>query len=281
MSTATIQKIHSIVKHPNADSLSVAKVLGWQVVFNHTQHQYQEGELVVYVEMDSVLPDKPEYEFLRKSNFRIKAVCLRGVESAGIVFPIKEILPEADYVFGQDVSDIIGAKHYEKPIPVEMAGEVFGGLPGFVVMTDEKNIRSFPEVLSDAGGIRGNEYYITRKDDGTSATYFFNNGEFGVCSRRLHLKPSDTNLYWRLAQKYNVEKFLREYFVGQNVAIQAEIVGPSINSNHLGLSEVELHTFNVWFIDERTYGTYFTVRDFCNESNIPMVTLLDMGDKFN
>ena len=281
MSVATIQKIYNITKHVNADSLSVARVLGWQVVFNHTQHQYQEGDLVVYVEMDSILPNKPEFEFLQKVNYRIKAVTLRGVESAGIVFPVEEILPKATYVLGQDVSEIIGAKHYEKPIPVEMQGEVFGGLPGFLMMTDEKNIRSFPEVLTDPDGLRGKEYYITRKDDGTSATYFWNNGEFGVCSRKLHLKPSDTNLYWRLARKYEVEKFLREYFMGQNVAIQAEIVGPSINENRLGLSELELHTFNVWFIDERTYGTYFTVRDFCNETNIPMVTLLEMGDKFN
>lgn len=283
MSTASIQKIHSIIKHPNADSLSVGKVLGWQVVFNHTQRQYQDGESVVFVEMDSVMPDHPEFEFLRNKNFRIKAVTLRGVESAGIVFPL-EILTKFGYDLsgpiydGLDVTDIIGAKHYEKPIPVEMAGEVFGGLPAIVEMTDEKNLRSFPDTLTQ---LRGSEYYITRKDDGTSATYFWENGEFGVCSRKLHLKPNATNLYWRLAEKYQIEKHLKEYFRGQRVAVQGEIVGPGVQDNHLGLTDIELHIFNVWFIQERTYGTYYTVRDFCNETNIPMVTLLDMGDKFN
>ena len=283
MPVATIQKIHSIIKHPNADSLSVGKVLGWQVVFNHTQHQYQDGENVIYVEMDSVMPEHPEFEFLRSKNFRIKAVTLRGVESAGIVFPL-EILTKFGYDLkgpiydNMDVTEIIGAKHYEKPLPVEMAGEAFGGLPSIIVMTDEKNIRSFPDVLTQ---LRNREYYITRKDDGTSSTYFLNNGEFGVCSRKIHLKPSSTNLYWRLAEKYQIEKHLKEYFRGQNVAIQCEIVGPRINDNHLGLTDVELHLFNVWFINERTYGVYHTNRDFCNESGIPMVTLLDMGDRFN
>ena len=283
MSTATIQKIHSIIKHPNADSLSIGKVLGWQVVFNHIQHRYQEGESVVYVEMDSVLPDHPEFEFLRTKNFRIKAVTLRGVESAGIVFPL-EILTKFNYDLrgpiydGLDVTDIIGAKHYEKPIPIEMSGEVFGGLPAIIPMTDEKNIRSFPNALES---LQGQPYYITRKDDGTSATYFLNNGEFGVCSRKLHLKPSPTNLYWRLAEKYQIEKCLRDHFLGDNVALQGEIVGPGVQDNHLGLTEVELHLFNIWSINGRTYAPYQVLKGFSQHRNIPIVTQLESGQTFN
>ena len=283
MSTVSIQKINNIVKHPNADSLSVAKVLGWQVVFNHTQHQYNEGDWVVYVEIDSILPDKPAFEFLRKLNFRIKAVTLRGVESAGIIFPIS-LLEECGYDLhgsfyeGMDVTDIIGASHYTKPVPVEMAGEAFGGLPGYLKMTDEKNIRSFPDTITE---LIGHPYYITRKDDGTSASYFLLKGEFGACSRNVHLKPSTTNLFWRLAEKYQIERHMREFFKDRDVAVQGEIVGPSINDNHLGLKESELHIFNVWFINERVYGDFSCLVDFTTTTKIPMVDVLQIGNSFN
>jgi len=297
MSTASIQKIYNIQKHPNADSLSVAKVLGWQVVFNHTQHTYKENDLVVYVEIDSLLPDKPEFEFLRKLNFRIKAVTLRGVESAGIIFPLTilgtPVLHPMTFEavgfnqnkdealkfegLGQDVSECIGASHYTKPVPVEMAGEAYGGLPGFLKMTDEKNLRSFPDTIK---ALKEQPYYITRKDDGTSATYFINNGEFGVCSRNVHLKPSITNLFWRLAEKYQIEKALREFFPNRDVAIQGEIVGPNINGNHLGLKEAELHIFNVWYINERMYGNMDCLLDFSIATKIPLVETLELGTAF-
>jgi hypothetical protein len=66
--------------------------------------EYQPGDKVVYREIDSLLPERPEFEFLRASSFkpdqtdatgeeilpagfRIKTVKLRGQVSQGICFP--------------------------------------------------------------------------------------------------------------------------------------------------------------------------------------------------
>src|SRR5512137_1926212 len=193
---ATMQVVKNVRHHPNADALDLVQVLGWQVVTK--RDEFKEGDLCVYIVIDTVLPEtNPVFEFLRNKHFRIKPIRLRGEESAGIAFPTS-ILALHEYlnkqwVEGEDVTDILGVKHYEKPVPAELAGQAFGGLPGFLIMTDEDNLRTYPTALEE---LWGRPYYITRKDDGCSGTFFFHNGEFGVTSRRIHLKPSDTNGFW-------------------------------------------------------------------------------------
>ena len=83
---ASIQKISSVEKHPNADSLDIVKILGWQCVAK--LGEFKAGDLCVYVEIDSILPEKPEFEFLRTGKFRIKTIKLRGQLSQGICFPM-------------------------------------------------------------------------------------------------------------------------------------------------------------------------------------------------
>ena len=137
---ATIQRITSIRPHNNADNLAIAKILGWEVVVK--KGEFLENDLCVYICIDTVLPEKPEFEFLRNKHFRIKPIRLRGQESAGIVFPLSILPGYAPPVHcegigeihaykrnddrelqkieeGEDVTDILGIIHYEKPIPAE------------------------------------------------------------------------------------------------------------------------------------------------------------------
>lgn len=83
---ATIQRIQNIRPHNNADALELADVLGWQVVVK--KGEFSVGELIVYVCIDSVLPERPEFEFLRNKHFRIKPIRLRKEYSNGICFPL-------------------------------------------------------------------------------------------------------------------------------------------------------------------------------------------------
>jgi len=62
-----------------------------------------------------------------------------------------------------DVTSYLNIIKYEKPVPVELAGQAFGQLPGFIIMTDELNLRTYPTALAE---MSGRPYYITRKDDG-------------------------------------------------------------------------------------------------------------------
>lgn len=85
-SLATIQKILAIRPHNNADNLELATVLGWQVVVK--KGEFKIDDLIVYIVIDTVLPEKPEFEFLRNKSFRIKPIRLRKEYSNGICFPL-------------------------------------------------------------------------------------------------------------------------------------------------------------------------------------------------
>lgn len=269
---ATIQTIKNIRVHTNSDKLELADVLGWQVVVK--KGEFNPGDQCIYIVTDTILPEKPEFEFLRTKHFRIKPIRLRGQSSNGICFPLS-ILPTVPDT--QDVTDLIGVMKYEKPISTQLAGNAVGHIPGFLIVTDEDNLRSYPNALAE---LHGQKYYITRKDDGSSGTFFINENEFGVCSRRVHLKEDPNNGFWKMAHKYNIEHALRNSFPLKNVAVQGEVVGPGIQKNPMGLSELEYHVFGLLDISTRRYLSYSDLCDFCKNNNIPMVTILNTGDEF-
>lgn len=286
---ATIQRVRNVHPCPNSDNLDIVQVLGWQVVTK--RNEFPEGSLCVYIAIDTILPDtNPEFEFLRNKNFRIKPIRLRGEESAGICFPLSildkmpdgynpaEYVPSSQVVAeGEDVTHILGIKHYEKPIPAELAGQAHGTIPGFLIVTDEKNLRTYPDALPE---LWGRPYYITRKDDGCSGTFFVRDGVFGVCSRRIHLKESETNGFWRMARKYDIENVIKAAFPNTDIAIQGEVVGPGIQENHLGLTELELHVFNLFSIESRSYMTYDKLVQFCSDQRLTMVTIIEDSSAF-
>jgi len=263
------------------------RVLDWQVVTK--RNEFSDGDLCVYVVTDTILPEKPDFEFLRNKHFRIKPIRLRGQSSNGICFPMS-ILPmfkKAEgvetsvfekYDVGDDVADLLGITHYEKPVPLNLAGQAYGHLPGFLIMTDEDNLRSYPDALAE---LIGKEYYITRKDDGSSGTFFLKDGVFGVCSRRIHLKEDANNGFWQMAEKYNLEAALREYFGDVPTALQGEVVGPGIQGNPLGLKGVELHLFSILNIADRKYLPKSVIKDVCDKCGIPMVTIVEEGVSFS
>ena len=272
---ATIQKAKNVRHCPNSDKLDVVQVLGWQVVTK--RDEFPEDGLCVYIVIDTVLPETPTFEFLRNKHFRIKPIRLRGQESAGICFPLS-ILPEGvDIKEGTDVTEVLGIKHYEKPLSPQLAGQAIGNFPGFLIITDEKNLRSYPDALPE---LYGRPFYITRKDDGSSGTFFIKDGEFGVTSRRIHLKDTEGNGFWNMARKYNIENALRTAFPNLDIALQGEVCGPGVQDNHLGLTEMEFHFFNLFEVVRRTYLDYDKLLEFSKNSGIPMVTTLVEGPSF-
>jgi len=264
---ATIQTVTDIQPIPNADAIEVVSVLGWKCVAK--KGEFKIGDKCVYIAIDTVVPDEPRFEFLRKVHFRIRTIRLRKQLSQGIVFPIG-ILQPGNYEVGQDVTAIIGVKHYEKPIPPNMAGEVKGNFPSHTPKTDEIMVQSIPPILDE---IRGKECYITVKQDGCSATFSHFNGEIDVCSRNLSWKESESNVFWKMFRKYNMENVLRE--VG-NYSVQAEICGPGIQENKLGLKEIEMFVFSVYDIQKGKYLDYQDYRSFCEKHHLPVVPLISV-----
>jgi RNA ligase (TIGR02306 family) len=274
---ASIQKIIDIQPIENADAIEKAYVLGWQVVVK--KGEFKVGDAVVYIQIDTIVPDKPEFAFLAKEKFRIKTIKLRGTLSQGIVFPLTILPPltHLEYEVGQDVSGTLGITHYEKPVPGGFnQGDTKGNFPPLFPKTDEERIQNVPKVLNE---LRGKSYYISTKCDGTSCTIYFNRGEFGVCSRNMEKKDSEGSVYWQMARKYDLEKKMREW--GANIAIQGEICGPGIQKNKLGLTEHSLFVFDVYDIDDGKYLSVPRMFQVVTMFGLERVPLVQMGEGFH
>src|SRR5574343_48084 len=129
---ASIQRVNAVEPIEGADSIERIRVLGWYVVTK--KGDFRVGDPCVYVEIDALMPDRPEFEFLRaRSNMRIKTAKLRGQVSQGIAFPLS-ILPAVSPTIeeGADVSEVLGVVKYEPPIPTCLSGKVKGAFPGHV-----------------------------------------------------------------------------------------------------------------------------------------------------
>lgn len=88
---ASIKTVSDLIPIEGKDRIILAMIDGWSVIVK--KGEFNIGDKCVYVEIDSVLPDKPEFDFLSKNNFRIKTMKMAGVISQGICFPLS-ILPE-------------------------------------------------------------------------------------------------------------------------------------------------------------------------------------------
>jgi RNA ligase (TIGR02306 family) len=281
MKVATIERILEIKQHPNADNLELATINGWQVCVK--KGEFKTGEYCIYVTVDSIFEDCPPYEFLRNKHFRIKTIKLRGALSQGIAFPISLINEFGNEITfelkeGLDISSIIKCKHYEKPVPAQLAGQAKGYRPSWIKKTDEDNIKSNPGILAE---LYDKPYVITVKVDGSSGTFYVKNNEFGVCSRNLELKQDDTNSFWKIAIQYDIENKIKTYFKDRNIALQGELYGPDIQDNLLGVNEVKFAAFNLFDIDKQEYLGHFDLLNFSNIMQIPMVKVLEIGNNFN
>jgi len=260
---ASVQRIRQILPIDGADAIELVQINSWKVVVAKNAN-HQVGELVVYFEIDSFLPVLPEFEFLRKSSFRIigdeegfriRTLKLRGQISQGLILSIGEaqsmVNPKGanlTWEEGEDVTDALGVVKFEPPIPTELAGLVKGPFPGFLRKTDEERIQNLTDDYSTWVTF-GSQFYFTEKLDGTSATFYHNNGDFGVCSRNLELLASDTNAIWRVARALTLEEKLQR--LGKNLCLQGELIGEGIQGNRYGIKGLTVRFFNAFDMDNQ------------------------------
>jgi len=288
MKLATIETITEILPIEGADRIELARIQGWQSVIR--KGEYNVGEQIIFVPIDTVLPPASWNEFLWDKKdptkpIRVKTVKMRGAVSQGLIFPktlvsSQEIWDHMDDP-NEDVSvaGLLGITKYEKPIPAQLAGQAKGNFPTHLVSkTDEDNLKSNIKVLEE---LRTADYVeATLKIDGTSATYIKElDGTFRVCSRNLELEETETNVYWQMVKKYNIKEDLKEGY-----CIQAEIAGPNIQGNPAGYSEVCLNLFNVYDLSERKplqrHSWFFALSLDNSIQKIPIVRLFD-AEEFN
>ena len=125
----------TLEKHPNADSLSIIRLWGFQIIVKTAD--WADETIAAYVQPDMVVPDKPEYAFLRpcstcKGNESVVCGDCNGTR----VLPLRDtdrrirvrkfrkeisqgllVKAPAGSKVGDNVSDILGITRYVPPEP--------------------------------------------------------------------------------------------------------------------------------------------------------------------
>jgi RNA ligase (TIGR02306 family) len=285
---ASIQKVVETFEIPEANSVMGCRVLGWQLVCK--KEEFKPGDLCIFFEIDSILPDAPVFEFMRARKFRVKTTRFLGFISQGLAltidavtnsFPaLKDLIQNKteEELISLDLTSILGIVKYE--VQSQDSGVMVNGrkgvsqrlkdFPSFLYKTDEPRIQSYPQILEF---MRNKKCYISHKQDGQSATFFINQNEFGVCSRNQQKKENEFCQFWYVAKKYDIEQKLRSS--GKNISIQGELCGPGIQKNHLKLKDFELFIFNVFDINERRFYNFNELIEFCNQLDLPTVPIIN------
>lgn len=118
-----VVRVGPILPHPNADKLQLTMVGGYQVVIG--KDNYKEGDLAVYIQPDSVVPQTAPFEFIWKDHVgidgkvpekrrRITVKRLRKEYSEGLLMPAADFpeLDTEDLYEGKNVADLIGVTRY-------------------------------------------------------------------------------------------------------------------------------------------------------------------------
>lgn len=236
---------------------------------------FQVGSYCVVYLPDSLIPESQDMQFMKSSNWRVKMRRFKGAPSEVLIMPIPSIWFYAgkSLEVGLNVTLDCGVTKYHKPIPAHLQGIAKGPFPGFIPKTDELNYQRYPELVES---LEGKHYYITEKADGSSTTAFRYKGEFGLCSRNLELERNENNGYWQVAAKYQLEQKLPESY-----AIQWETCGPGIQSNPMGLKEIDGFAFSAYKIDEHRYLEMTELWSLLDKLSFPSCKVLHVDKSFN
>ena len=153
--------------------------------------------------------------------------------------------------------------------------------PKWIKKTDETRIENAPHYLQDE-----EPWVVTEKIDGTSCTYAVdfmkkNKYEFYICSRNQRIlyktqnSDNGTNIYCKLAEKYQIEKRLTEFAKQhgyRSVVLQGEGVG-NVQGNPYQLKEDDFYAFNL-IIEGKRLGTV-EMSEICKELQLKHVPIIE------
>lgn len=272
MKIASIERIDALDPIQGADKILLATVLGWDVIVK--KDEFKVGDYCIYIPIDTLVdPTNAAFKFLankEKSDewVRIKTIKMRGVFSQGLVIPLS-YLPSGNYINGQDVSNMLPIKKYEKETLLSQSGTSTHFIPfptDIIPISDEDNLKTHINTLEE---FYDKDCYITLKMDGSSMSIIKQNDNFMVCSRRLILDEG------AVMYQYVNREGIKDRLI-KNLAIQGEFCGPKVNGNQMGLKDYNFYVFTIKNLDTQKFLNFHEIQDTCTELNLNMVPLIKL-----
>ena len=298
---ATIQAIEPI---PGKDRIVLATVENYKSIVK--KDEFKEGDRVIYIFYDAILPPRPEFEFLRTrcwsekyQGFRIKPIKMGGVISEGLVVSTSLLGAKGDSLpVGTVVTKELGIRAYDpdaaavkieprrawwmrcKPLARLLRKLGFGkpkkakGYPALIPKADEENI----EKLWDSIRMRTDEFVITEKMEGSAAMYSLDR------KGRLHCyshnwEVGNSGIWGTVAKDREIRKALLTLrkAKGKDWAIEGEICGPGIQKNIYHFSGYRLFLYAAYRISDGRRASWKELKEISAITGLETVPFIRKG----
>ena len=110
---AHVETVVNIEAIEGCDNIEYVTVLGWHVI--QRKDTVKVGDKVVYIEIDSKVPDDSEpFAFLESRKYKVKTIKMRGVISQGLIMTFEQLgLDPNKYEVGDDLTEELGITKIE------------------------------------------------------------------------------------------------------------------------------------------------------------------------
>ncbi len=283
----TLVRVENIVRvRPilGADKIELAQVGGWNVIVK--KDEFKVGDKCVFFEVDSFLPLRDEWVFLKnvtmfnkQQGIRIKTMKMRGALSQGLIMPLSLLNISEDTEVGTNLTDILGVVKYEvvdtgdfKPCTTS-GDNKSNKYPSFLPKTEQPRIQNLTEwfdryseeVFEETLKLDGSSMSVSTVRQPIQLTRWEKvKNWFGanipdhehvnlVCSRNVLLERPLTNdvtqmnNYWRAFYKFGLDR------IPAGFCVQGELLAPNIQRNHEKVRSVEFYVFDVFDITRQEY----------------------------
>lgn len=313
---AHVEEIVDIQPIDGADEIETVTILGWHCVVAKKDN-FKIGDKIIYIEIDSIVPDILQFEFLRDRKFRVKTIKLRGQISQGLVMPTSMIsVDSGKFGIGQDVTEQLGINKYlspseqselqrqEEKIKFEknkikkfmmryswfrsifLSRTKKEGFPCWVKKTDEERIQNIPHVLRQFANY---DVYVTEKIDYQSGTWTSKEvPKFqGLLGKLLLLKKVIFVVASKNLTNNNKDslywQIAKKYNLEEicklqpGIIIQGEQGSTKIQGNKYELKEPKMWIFNIKNPRTGKYIDYEGMKTFCRLQKLNLVPLIYKG----
>lgn len=259
--------------HPNADTLSVVKVWGYQVCVRTVD--WVGRTLGAYVVPDSMVPlSNPLFAFLDdkkgKDQMRVRAKKLRGTISYGLLIPAPE-----GTVPGDDVAEMLGITRYEPPVKLVGCGHssrVNCVSPPKLPTGDAPHydVDAFQRYAANVF-TKGEPVFVTEKVDGANGRFVFWDGQMYCGSRKMWPEDAENNPWWiALRRTPAIEVFCRQH---PGWVVYGEVFG-AVQDLHYGRKSSECDFVAFDLLRDGQWVDAKESRDILMTSGIPVVPLI-------
>lgn len=244
-----------------------------------------------FADLAERLSSKLLFEIDGKPYARIKTAKMMKQISQGMCVPLADIGARSAKI-GTDFTEFLGIRKYEAAEERSMnnagvsdgvRGKLAKPFPSFIPKTDQNRVQNVvPRYF--AAQRAGELFEKTYKLDGSSMTVFMKDGVVGAASRNVSFYLQDINKGfvralkdfikgvkkkgWKRAKFETILKaddnaFTKMAFnsgavsalarLNRNLAIQGEMVGPSIQKNFEGVDSNQFYVYDIYDIDAKRY----------------------------